>query len=125
MHELSVAEAVLDLVREQAPGGARVLSLRMEAGPLRGIVPEAMQWSWQVVIEGTEYEKAQLDLEILPWILKCPDCGKTFKADDMFDICKCGGGAARPVGGTELRLLSIEVEDEPQAQTCAGEGTEV
>jgi len=124
MHELSIAEAVLDLVRQQAPANVAVLAVQMEVGPMRGIVPEAMQWGWQVVTKGTGYEQTRLELDILPWSLKCPDCGCTFAADDMFDACQCGCDVARPIGGTELRLLSLDVEDMPTNQACGGEGTE-
>ena len=110
MHELSIVEAVLDVVEAQAPKGSVVRSVQVEAGALRGLVPDVMQWVWQVATAETRHAQARLELTLLPWQLSCPDCGRTFTADDMFAECACGCAAALPVGGTELRVLSLDVE---------------
>ena len=46
MHELSIAESLLRLAEEHAPRGAYVRIVRISAGPLRAIDPEAMQWAF-------------------------------------------------------------------------------
>ncbi len=47
MHEFSIAQAIIEQVSHHTPQGAVVRKVTIEAGPMRGIVPEAMQWAWQ------------------------------------------------------------------------------
>ena len=116
MHEISIAQAVLDLARQSAPQGAVVRSVAMDAGPVRGIVPEAMQWAWQAVTQGSDFEQVSLELHILPWELRCTSCDRKFTADEVFAPCACGCEVTTPVGGDQLRLLSLEVDDTPLEQ---------
>ena len=42
MHEFSIAEAVLDLARNHVPDDAVLETVHVEAGPMRGIEPDAL-----------------------------------------------------------------------------------
>jgi len=42
VHEFSIAESVIEQVYRHRPAGAVVRIVRLEAGPLRGIVPDAI-----------------------------------------------------------------------------------
>ena len=111
MHELSIAEAALDIVRQSVPAGAELKVVHLRAGPLRGIEPEAMQWAWSAATRDSEFDGAELRIEILPWTLRCADCGRTFIGDDMFAPCECGSETTGPDGGDELLIVSLEVEE--------------
>jgi hydrogenase nickel incorporation protein HypA/HybF len=113
MHEFTIAQSLLDLVREHAPNGSQVKVVRLKIGPMQGIVPEAMRMAWQVARENTCCQDAQLDMQMLPWDLTCPDCGRTWQSDDMFDTCACGCETPSPHGSSEMQLMSLEV-DEPE-----------
>lgn len=116
MHEFSIAESVIEQVRRHRPAGGVVRIVRLEAGPLRGIVPDAMQWAWTAATQETDLEGAVLELETLPWRLFCPDCREVFTADEMFQPCTCGCESTTPEGGDELTLLSLEVEQAEPAE---------
>jgi hydrogenase nickel incorporation protein HypA/HybF len=113
MHELSIAQALMDLAVSHAPAGAVVRSLRICAGPLRGIDPEALRWAWSSVTAGHALHEAELDVQLLPWRLRCPRCAVEWTSDLPDSPCSCGCDAAYPVGGDELRLDSLEVDDPP------------
>lgn len=110
MHEFSIALALIDLVRQHAPPGTLIRSIQVRAGPLRAIEPTAMQLAWQAATAGTELAQTRLDLEIPPWTLLCPDCGRTWTSQDLYELCSCGSARSRPVGGDELLLVSLHVD---------------
>lgn len=113
MHELSIAQALLDLVNQHTPPDVTVEAVTVEAGPMRGIDNAALQFAWQSTTAGTPLAPARLELRLLPWRLHCPACDCQWDSDDLFVACSCGHAAPRPVGGNELRLVSLEVTDPP------------
>lgn len=107
MHEYSIAESVHRIAAANTPPGATLRRVTLEAGPMRGIDPQAMQWAWQALL-GAEVE---LQLITLPWRVRCADCETVFQADDPLETCACGSDRTRPVGGDELRVTAIEVDE--------------
>ena len=116
MHELSIAEALIEQVRRHTPEGSRAFIVRVEAGPLQAIDPDALEMAWRSVTAGTELAQARLDFENLPYILLCPRCDHSWTSHDAFELCDCGA-EARAVGCTTLRLNSMEVESLPLYET--------
>lgn len=112
MHELSIASAILESARRHTPAGAVLTSVRIVAGPMRSIEPQAMRFAWESVIANTNLDDVILDLKELPWRLRCPDCGNEWNSDDLRCACSCGCAQAFPVGGDELRIDAIEVDDQ-------------
>lgn len=117
MHEFSVADALIDLIKQHLPPDATLRAVTIEAGPMRGIDREAMQFAWQSVTPGTCCENARLDLRILPWKMQCPTCGRQFESDQMYIDCACGDPSPYPQGGDDLRLLSLEVDVPDEANS--------
>lgn len=113
MHEMSIAQALLEVVRSHTPPGATVRAVRVLAGPMRAIEPLALRWAWQALTDGTPLGGAALELDQPPWTLHCDACGRRFESEDLFAACACGGATPRPVGGDELRVVSLTV-DEPR-----------
>lgn len=112
MHELSIAQALMDLADRHVPPGAALRRLVVQIGILQAIDPGAMQWAWRAATSGGAHEQAELELEYLPGTMRCMDCGREWQ-DDRIDVrCACGSSSTVPRGGDELTLLSIEV-DEP------------
>jgi hydrogenase nickel incorporation protein HypA/HybF len=111
MHELSIASSILELARQHTPPGAVLRRISLRVGPMRGIEPLAMDLAWEATTQGTDAAGSKLVLELLPWRLKCPACGSEVTADDCFAVCKCGAGPGYPVGGNELQMVSIDVDE--------------
>jgi hydrogenase nickel incorporation protein HypA/HybF len=110
MHELSLAEALLQQVRRHTPDGALPRTVRIEAGPALAIEPMAMQMAWQAVIADAPFNQAALELRVLPWRMRCGDCGREWLSDDPLDDCECGSVATVPDGDGHLSLLSLDVD---------------
>lgn len=112
MHELSIAQALIGIVKPHIPAGTKLRMVTIESGPMRGIEPLAMEWAWESATPGTICEGSKLELRTLPWKLRCPRCELEFTAEDVFAPCRCGYDRPAPMGGDELRLLSIDVDDQ-------------
>jgi len=111
VHELSIAAAMVELVRRHVPPGERVVRVHMRAGPLRGIDPDSMEMAWRATTSDTDLDGSVLELELTLWQLRCPQCERQWAAHTVNDICVCG--CHEPVFGRcdELLLTAIDVED--------------
>jgi len=107
MHELGIAEPLLDVVRRRADGRA-VAALRLQVGALHRVVEEALQTAWDLVSGGTEAEGARVEVTVLPVRCRCGACGEEAEGDDLVVVCpSCGGTTLSLVGGEELLLESL------------------
>ena len=61
MHELSIAQAVVDGIVEQMDG-ARITGVRLEIGQQSGVLPDAIEFCFPVICEGTPLEGAWLEI---------------------------------------------------------------
>jgi hydrogenase nickel incorporation protein HypA/HybF len=105
---MAITQSVVESVCEHA-AGRRVHSVRVEIGALCAIVPDAMQFCFQLATEGTVADGARLDLDVLPGSARCRSCGQEFQLDDPFLLCSCGSADAEVLAGRELKILSMEV----------------
>ncbi|MFN8215506.1 MAG: hydrogenase maturation nickel metallochaperone HypA [Solirubrobacterales bacterium] len=111
MHELSIARAVA-AVAERHAGGRRVVRVELRVGHLRQVVPAALEWSWQVVCEGTALDGAELAIAEVPARVRCRGCGtETEVAGFPLGCGGCGGRELDVVAGEELEVEALEVED--------------
>ncbi|MBW2078837.1 MAG: hydrogenase maturation nickel metallochaperone HypA, partial [Deltaproteobacteria bacterium] len=55
MHEFSIATSLLEIISQEALAyqGAKVKAVRLKVGTLSGVVPEALEFAFQVLSEGT------------------------------------------------------------------------
>ncbi len=105
---MALTQSVLDAVCEHA-AGRRVHSVKLEVGALCAVVPDAMQFCFELATEGTVADGARLDLDIRPGIAHCRSCDACFEIPDLILLCPCGGADVEVVSGRELKILSMEV----------------
>lgn len=113
MHEMSLAEGVLQILEDAANAEhfSRVKSVRLEIGRLSSVEPEAMRFCFDAVTRGSIAEGAQLEIIDVPGTACCFACGATVEIAAVYDPCPaCGGYGMQPVGGTEMRVKELEVE---------------
>jgi hydrogenase nickel incorporation protein HypA/HybF len=113
MHELSVAQSIVDSAREHAAqrGGRRVLRIGVRVGEVSGVNADALDFCFGMMTKDTELEGAALDLERVPVGYRCDDCGRQFPAADFTVACPaCGSQDTRLVAGDELAMSYLELE---------------
>ncbi len=115
MHELSITQSIVDLVAARTTGRT-VLAVRVRVGRLAGVVPEAMEFCFELAAAGTPVEGARLEIEESEGRLACRTCGLTSAAEDLVLLCPCGSADVSVVAGQELSVVSVELEREA---TCA------
>ena len=113
MHELSLAQSIIDLVEEQRAGErfARVRTIRVSIGQLSNVDPRALEFGFEVVARGTVAEGASLAIDRPPGRAYCTDCSATVEIATRTDACPtCAGHRWVAVGGEELRVIDLEVD---------------
>jgi hydrogenase nickel incorporation protein HypA/HybF len=114
MHELSIATQLLELVAEAAARHnlRRVNGLRIVIGALGNVVPEALEFAFDVAGEGTVAAGARLEIVEVPIAVRCNACGAESTLEDFAFLCgACGSLDVEVLRGNELYLDSIEGEE--------------
>jgi hydrogenase nickel incorporation protein HypA/HybF len=111
MHEFSIASAVVATAVKHADG-RRVTVVSLRLGALRQVVPDALAFAFEIVSRETICEGARLEWESVPARVRCTPCDRTATLERLPLRCPRCGGAVAVVGGEELEVESIEVEEE-------------
>ncbi|MDR2188820.1 MAG: hydrogenase maturation nickel metallochaperone HypA [Azonexus sp.] len=114
MHEASLAGGVLQLVEDTAAreNFRRVVTLRLEAGQLAGVDTRALRFALESLAPGTLLAGAVIDIEEPPGQAWCLGCSQSVALAQRGEPCPaCGSYQLQATGGTELRVVDMEVED--------------
>lgn len=117
MHELSLAQSILNIVNEHVPPSriAAVRRVRVDIGRLSGVVADSLDFCFTALVAETSLQHARLELNTIPLRLSCADCQDTFEsAGDVFRCPSCNGSQITVVSGMELGVAEIELEEEPE-----------
>jgi hydrogenase nickel incorporation protein HypA/HybF len=110
MHELSICSAIASTAAKHADGRP-VSQVTVQIGHLRQVVPEALQFSWEVVSDATDLKDATLVIEQVPAVVEC-SCGARTTLDLPILACgRCEGFDVKLVSGEELLVVSIDLVD--------------
>ena len=115
MHELGIAQNILDIVRQSVPDGraADVRWIRVRVGQLSGIVPDSLEFCVGAILSGSDMPRAGLKMEIIPTVSRCRECGHRFSVEDFAFACpSCEGSDLEPVSGSELEIVDVELADD-------------
>jgi hydrogenase nickel incorporation protein HypA/HybF len=113
MHEMSIAQSLLDIIKEEMQKhDAKILrAVHLDVGLMTAVVPEALNFCFEVITSGTEFEGAHLNMNIVPLKGYCPVCEREFAIENYTFLCpSCGGSKVETTGGQELSIVEIEVD---------------
>lgn len=113
MHEVSIMVEALRIAGEAAhnAGAGRVRKLRLRVGSLSGVVPDALQFAFDVVRKNTLAAEAALEIEAVPAACWCAMCQAEFACADFFNECpRCHQPGGELRRGRELEIAAVEVE---------------
>lgn len=113
MHEMSLAEGVLQLVEDtaQREQARRVKLVVLEIGRMSSVQPEALRFCFDAVTRGSIADSALLEIVDVPGSGWCMKCAATVPMDELYGACPtCGSHQVQATGGTEMRVKEIEIE---------------
>jgi hydrogenase nickel incorporation protein HypA/HybF len=113
MHEMSLAENVLQIIEESArtQNFQRVRTVIMEIGALAAVGPDAMRFCFDAVMRGSIADGARLEIVETAGAGRCIACNKTMPLQEQYAICpECGSARIEITGGNEMRVKELEVE---------------
>ena len=112
MHEMSLAEGVLQVIEDaaRAQDFSRVTAVWLEIGELSGVEVEAMKFCFDAVVRDSIAEGARLEIVAAPGTGWCMTCARTVPMKEVFGECPdCGSHQMQVNGGTEMRVKELEV----------------
>jgi len=116
MHEMGIAMQIVEIAIASIPAdlkNAQVKRVNIKVGKLAAVVPESLQFCFQIAVQDTPLCDAELNIEEIPLRIRCTDCHVEWVAHEPVFIChRCNGGSVKMLSGRELDITSIEVVDE-------------
>ena len=120
MHELSMAQGIIDAVLKTAEenNAVEVTEVSIEIGILAMINPEQLRFMLSVLVENTIVENAKIEIEEIPVEIDCPECGFHGNAilDDldhyapMVSCPKCHNKRISILNGKDCIVKNIVIE---------------
>lgn len=111
MHELSLAQGVLEILTEEAArhNVQRIERLSLRVGQLRAVVPELLRTGLEYAGQGTAAEGAVVEIEQVAGRARCPDCGLEYDIEELLFLCPgCQRVGGEILAGQELQIVEFE-----------------
>ena len=113
MHELSLIQSLLNIVMQSAAdnGIKKVSSVVLVVGESYGALPDALDFAFHVLTQGTVCAGAALVVQKKPLVLRCKECLAEFMPHGSARRCNCCQAShAEVVSGQELYIDYYEGE---------------
>lgn len=111
MHELGITRNIVAIVGDAA-NGRRVRRVTLDIGKLSGVMADAIAFCFDAVAPGTALEGATLEIRQIEGRARCNACGSEFATEALFTPCACGSRRLTRLQGEELKIKSMELEEE-------------
>lgn len=112
MHEMSLAEGILQIVADAARANAanRVQAVRLELGTLSHVERDALRFCFDAVTRDSVADGARLEILETPGRAWCMPCGASVDLRKLGDACpRCGSYQLQVTQGEEMRVKDIEI----------------
>ncbi|KIX14588.1 hydrogenase maturation nickel metallochaperone HypA [Dethiosulfatarculus sandiegensis] len=116
MHELSLAQSLLDMVVQVARSNqaARIAKIGISMGAFTHVAPDSLIFCFDLVKEDTEAAQAVLEIKKVPVSGRCLDCKKEISfSEPVFTCPYCSSDRVEVDKGQELMVDYIEVDEAP------------
>ena len=113
MHELAIAESVLDIAFGEMDRRAatRLNKVKLTIGELSGVVREALEFAFSVLKPDTRAADAEFEIEVVPLTAECSNCGPArCLLCDLDLICPTCGGVLQITGGRDMKVEYLDID---------------
>jgi hydrogenase nickel incorporation protein HypA/HybF len=114
MHEMGIANSVLEAVRTEMGlhPGTYPCKVGVRIGEMAAIDRDALRFCFEAIIQETDLQSLELEIEVCPRRHRCQVCGCEFIVRDYDSRCpQCASLETRCVSGDELELAYLEIEE--------------
>jgi hydrogenase nickel incorporation protein HypA/HybF len=114
MHELSVAEEIINIAHQYIPADnkSNILSVKVKIGKLSNILPDSLEFCYEALIGDTKLKGSKLIIEEIPITVKCENCGQTTIIENINFQCRnCESSKVKLITGNELNVTELEIND--------------
>jgi hydrogenase nickel incorporation protein HypA/HybF len=116
MHELSVAMRIVEALDQELasePDDLIITTVALQVGTLTGLVPEALEFSWDMATEGSLLQGSKLAIQIVDAVGYCQECQIEQILTNLQSMrCPiCREPITQITGGNEMEILTVEVAD--------------
>ena len=112
MHEMSVTESMMGVVLRHAErnNATQVTSINIVLGEFSTVMPESVQFYFDILSKDTIAEGAELNFRRTKLIARCEGCGNEFEVVEYDFTCPgCKGEKSEIISGREFQVESIEI----------------
>lgn len=112
MHELSIAQSIVELAEETAKKekAGSIQSIEIEIGALSGVVLRALEFAMNVTIKNTMLENSKINFVIIRGVAECNNCKKEFETNKLLALCpNCEKANFKIIDGKQLRITSLTI----------------
>ncbi|MEO8970454.1 MAG: hydrogenase maturation nickel metallochaperone HypA [Ktedonobacteraceae bacterium] len=114
MHELSIAQSIVDVVETRAAecNATRVKHVKLRIGEANGIVNDSLTFCFEMVASSNPtLAGAQLVIDSVPHRARCQHCDEEFAVANFIAQCPtCQEWSREIISGTEFQVLEMEIE---------------
>lgn len=114
MHELTIANSIVAHVKKEVERQdlPPVKAIIVRVGVLSDVVPEALEFNFDVIKADTPFSQTKLVIETVPLKGKCQKCDHEFSVENYAFFCPiCNSGQITVTQGEELDIAYLEVEE--------------
>jgi len=124
MHELSVCQALIAEVETLARrrDARSIGEITVHIGALSGVEPDLLARAFPLACGGELTRTATLNIETVPARIRCRECGGENEVPPNRLLCAgCGGWRVDVIGGDELLLARVELNDVTESESGVNE----
>ncbi|MDX2033363.1 MAG: hydrogenase maturation nickel metallochaperone HypA [Blastocatellia bacterium] len=113
MHEAAIVQGLLDIAIGEAikHGSPRINRIKIRLGAFRGVVREALEFSFAAMRHGTLAQHAVLEIETIPLRVQCADCGEIeLSPRDFSLLCPQCDEPVAILAGREMQIEYVDLD---------------
>ncbi|MCP4686570.1 MAG: hydrogenase maturation nickel metallochaperone HypA [Desulfobacterales bacterium] len=116
MHEMGIVMEIIEIASASIPlglVGTPVERINLKIGKFSAVVPESLQFCFEIASRDTRLAGARLHIEHVPVVARCKECDNQWTIEGVaFNCPECDSGSIDVISGRELDIESIVLAEE-------------
>ena len=112
MHELSLAQSIIDIVKGNIPPKQipDVKTVLVKVGDMSGVVSDSLLFCYDAIKTSSGLGQSSMRIEKIPFLVHCNDCNENSTNDFGLRACSfCSSFNTEIISGTEMSVSEVEL----------------